>query len=247
MTTFHSGREPPLVNGKDYRSTNCVTSVKNQGHCGSCYAFATIGVIESMICLNPNLNPEKKAAENLSVSEVVDCFVNSTGFMSGCNGGEPLEVFDYFIKTEVAIKDTCYPYKEYARECKRDDIIKSDYRCIVNLKDEHKKLERVKMSNYSQIMAHFDQFGPVVIAFYVTDDFYSYNDGILIEKDVTKRDPFHYHGTILVGYGHEDGKDYWLVKNSWGSEWASLGGYFKVIRGKDAFGIESDVSCLVYK
>lgn len=228
--------EPPLTNGKDYRSTNCVSPVKHQGRCGCCYAFATISVIETLICLNPKLNPGKNAAIELAVQEVVDCFIDKSGQKRGCSGGYPQQVMDYFRKQEYALKSSCYKYKAKENFCSRDEIIKQNYTCLVPIRDESDLIRVVYTSNSKEMVKHMDTGGTIAVTYYMSPDNVYYSGGILIEQNKSKREK-DTHAAVVVGYGHEDGLDYWLVKNSWGTDWG-LGGYFKIGRGFNFFEIE---------
>ena len=78
--------------------------------------------------------------------------------------------------------------------------------------------------------------GPVSIAFQVVSDFRNYYSGVYSSSDCKNSETDVNHAVVAVGYGNEDGKDYWLVKNSWGANWG-MQGYFKIARGVNMCGV----------
>lgn len=220
-----------------------MTQVEDQCNCGSCYGFAALSVLETLICTNPKLNPFGKPASELAVQEVLDCFVDALGVRPGCRGGFTDEVLDYFIKRDKALSKTCYKYKASKNQCLRD-VLMNKSNCIIQIRDEGSELVRVDLYNSHDIIEHLNNHGTVAVIYYVSQDYLSYSDGVLIEKNKAFR-LNKTHATVIVGYGSDDGIEYWLVKNSKGPDWG-LGGYFKVIRGVNAFDIEKHAVGLKY-
>lgn len=73
------------------------------------------------------------------------------------------------------------------------------------------------------------EIGPIAIVFHVIDSFFKYTSGVYDDPSCSSQSPN--HAMLVVGYGTEDGVDYWLIKNSWGPSWGRLG-YAKVVRNK---------------
>ena len=82
------------------------------------------------------------------------------------------------------------------------------------------------------------QNGPITGMFFVKQDFLAYKSGVYEPKLLSP--PLGGHAIKIMGFGTEDGKDYWLVANSWNEDWGD-DGYFKIIRGKDACQIENPI------
>lgn len=93
----------------------------------------------------------------------------------------------------------------------------------------------------AQILTAVGLAGPVSIAFEVTDDFQAYTGGVFSDP-TCHQDPEHVnHAVLIVGYGSENGQDFWIVKNSWGADWGEQG-YFRIIRGKNECGLATCAS-----
>ncbi|CAH2015336.1 unnamed protein product [Acanthoscelides obtectus] len=199
----------------DWRKKGAVTAVKNQGQCGSCWAFSAVGSIEGHLFL------KNKTLIDLSAQELVDCATGKYENL-GCKGGLMDDAFKYVEDYGIQSEES-YPYEAIDSECKRKGYavkIKS----FVDLKDE------------KEVTAAVSSKGPVSAAIDAsTMPFYSH--GIVdkrsrcssLLKDLD-------HGVLIVGYGSEDGVDYWIVKNSWGADWGEHG-YVRIKRNVNACGI----------
>ncbi|XP_057779671.1 low-temperature-induced cysteine proteinase-like [Salvia miltiorrhiza] len=191
-----------LPDSVDWRTKGAVAPVKDQGSCGSCWAFSTIAAVES-------INQIKTGSLiSLSEQELVDC---DTSYNQGCNGGLMDYAFEFIIKNGGIDSDEDYPYTGRDGKC---DTYRKNAK-VVSIDD----YEDVPVNNEKALQkAVANQ--PISVAIEAGGrDFQLYQSGIFTGKCGTNLD----HGVVAVGYGTENGKDYWIVRNSWGSSWGEEG------------------------
>lgn len=197
----------------DWRTKNAVSSVKDQGQCGSCWAFSSTGAAEGAWAVSTG------KLLDLSEQQVVDCATGIKYGSYGCNGGQMTGAFKYMISNGQC-DDSTYPYTSGTTQT-QNDVCKI---CA----------PVVKFTSCSEVVSN-DQISlkaavlnqPVSVAIEAdTRYFQSYSGGIITSSSCgTNLD----HGVLVVGYGEESGQKYWLVKNSWGSDWG-IKGYVKILR-----------------
>jgi C1A family cysteine protease len=176
----------------DWRDGGFVTRVKEQGNCGSCYAFAMVGALETQLAL------QTKNLKELSEQQIVDC----SGF--GCNGGSFNQSF-YKLSSQGGLQDAkSYPYRGQSGRCRSD---KSKFVVTLSAAFAHPRTEPYMESYVYNI-------GPVVAGLNSTKYFALYKRGVFdIDDCETKKLN---HAVLIVGYGINDGGlRYWIVKNSW--------------------------------
>lgn len=217
-----SGPYPPSVDWR--KKGNFVSPVKNQGACGSCWTFSTTGALESAVAI--------AGGKLLSLAEqqLVDCAQDFNNH--GCQGGLPSQAFEYIHYNQGIMGEDSYPYKGKDGKCKfQPDKAIAFVKDVANitLNDEEAMVEAVALYN------------PVSFAFEVTDDFMQYRKGIYSSNSCHKTPDKVNHAVLAVGYGEKNGIPYWIVKNSWGSQWG-MNGYFLIERGKNMCGLAACAS-----
>ena len=202
-------QDQELPEEKDWRDENAVTPVKNQGQCGSCWSFSATGAIEGANAIaNGNL-------VSLSEQELLDCS-GKYGNLA-CSGGEMDSAFQFAIDYGLCTEESV-PYEAQREKC--SSMLDCEVAVFV------KKCIDVTPNNQVYLQeAVANQ--PVSIAIEAdTRVFQFYSGGVITDTSCgTNLD----HGVLIVGYGEENDTLYWLVKNSWGSDWGD-NGYVKILR-----------------
>jgi C1A family cysteine protease len=208
--------EPPEA--FDWRDHGAVSEVKDQGSCGSCYAFSAIGAVESQYFMKSGKHV------NLSEQQIIDCSIDN----EGCFGGSPLSVFTFLHENEIVSAED-YPYEGKEGWCRSRGKPKTDVEVHGFSLDFAQRDEDLKKS--------VSQLGPLMINIRVIPTFVFYQNGIYDDPDCGQTMN---HGMLLVGYGHDDEKnlDYWILKNSWGKSWGEEG-YMRIVMGKNMCGMNS--------
>ncbi|XP_024969133.1 vignain-like [Cynara cardunculus var. scolymus] len=208
--TFMYANVDTVPTSVDWRKKGAVTPVKDQGQCGSCWAFSTVVAIEGINQI------KTKELVSLSEQELIDCDNREN---QGCNGGLMDLAFDFIKKVGGLTKEDSYPYTAANGRC---DSNKANAP-VVSI-DGHEDVPKNDEKALMKAVAH----QPVSVAIDAGDpDFQFYSEGVFTGKCGTELD----HGVAAVGYGVTlDGTKYWIVKNSWGAEWGEKG-YIRMQRG----------------
>jgi len=197
----------------DWRTQGYVTPIKDQGQCGSCWAFSSTGALEGQHF--------KATGKLVSLSEqnLVDCS-QKQGNM-GCNGGLMDQAFDYIKENNGIDTETSYPYEATDNQCR----FKSE-----NVGATDTGFTDIKSKDEDALKQAVADVGPISVAIDAShSSFQLYKSGIYNEIfcSQTRLD----HGVLAIGYGTDSNKDYWLVKNSWGTGWGDQG-FIKMTRNK---------------
>ncbi|RUS76630.1 hypothetical protein EGW08_015606 [Elysia chlorotica] len=231
---------------------NCSTirEIRDQANCGSCWAFGSVEAMSDRICVATGKNV------HISSEDVLSC-CQSCG--NGCFGGYPTAAWTYYKRDGIVTggqygtKQGCQPYalppcdhhvSGHLQNCSGpiSPTPKCVATCIPEYKDTFKQDKHFGSKVYGvrgveNIMKELYTNGPVTAAFYVYSDFPAYKSGVYTHK----------HGQLLgghaikiLGWGKEDGQDYWLVANSWNEDWGDKG-LFKIAKGQNECNIESQI------
>jgi hypothetical protein len=205
----------------DWRNNggNFVTPIRNQGGCGSCWAFATTGGLESYNLIRNNT---PGIDLNLSEQVMVSCGISGGHDAGGCGGGYIQYASDYIRNTGLPL-ETCYPYT----------VPPNDGNCAnacPNWESSAYKITKWSYAGYPYgsvatvegLKTALTTYGPLVTTFDVYEDFYSYHSGVY---SYVTGGLVGGHAVLLAGY--DDSGQYFIVKNSWGTGWGESG-YFRI-------------------
>jgi len=210
-----------LASSYDWRDHGAVNAVKDQGQCGSCWAFSTVANIEGVGQV------ETGKLLDLSEQQLVDCDTAD----SGCNGGLPSNAFQYMIDQGMGLEgESAYPYKAADSTCTDS---KSQEKAFITAWHQISTDE-------TQIAASLQQYGPLSIGINA-NTFQFYTGGVANPSSFLCNPSALDHGVAIVGFGTDSGKDYWTIRNSWGASWGEAG-YIRMVRGTGACGLNSDVT-----
>uniref|UniRef100_G3MRN3 Peptidase C1A papain C-terminal domain-containing protein n=1 Tax=Amblyomma maculatum TaxID=34609 RepID=G3MRN3_AMBMU len=233
-----------------------IREIRDQGSCGSCWAFGAVEAISDRTCIH---SPEGKprVIAHLAADDVLSC---CTECGAGCNGGFPGSAWSYWVHKGIVTggnydsDEGCMPYPIKACDhhvngtlgpC--DKTIPPTPRCVRMCRkgydvdfmdDKHYGRHAYSVpAKAKQIQAEIMMNGPVEADFTVYEDFLHYKSGVYQRHTDSALGG---HAIRLLGWGVENGVPYWLAANSWNTEWGDKG-FFKILRGSDECGIESDI------
>jgi len=202
----------------DWREKGVVSPVKDQGHCGSCWAFASTATIESYVAINSGL------LFDLSPEQMAMCAPNpdSCGGTGGCEGSTAELAFEYVSSSAGMFEEYQYSYTSYYGV---------DYPCL--LPNSTKPVATINgyvqlpTNKYEALMNAVATYGPISISVDASN-WHAYSGGVY--NGCNQVNPDIDHLVVLVGYGEEqNGDKYWLVRNSWSPAWGDKG-YIKLAR-----------------
>ena len=197
----------------DWRDKGYVTGVKDQGHCGSCWAFSTTGSLEGQMF--------RKTGKLVSLSEqnLIDCSAEWNNH--GCSGGLAIKAFRYIRDNGGIDTEESYPYKGEDGTCQYS---------TANIGANCTGFVEVKKYDEDALVNATASVGPISVSIDASrNSFRHYSSGVYYEPACSEI--ILDHGVLVVGYGTENGQDYWLVKNSWGTDWGE-NGYIKMARNR---------------
>ena len=207
----------------DWRDSGIVSDVKDQGSCGSCWAFSTVGNLEGLYA------KKKGVVKTFSEQLLVDCDTSD----SGCNGGLMEYAFNWLKKNGGIMYDSDYAYTGKKSNCKSVPSKYADFK-VTGYKKLGSSYSTWSAVDEDEVKEFLYETGPLAIALNA-DPLQTYVSGILDKTSTQCPQSGINHAVTLVGYG-TDSLDYWIVKNSWGKSWGESG-YFRIRRGNGTCGI----------
>ncbi|VDN07214.1 unnamed protein product [Thelazia callipaeda] len=216
--TFNTVHKP-LPPHIDWRKFGAVTPVKDQGYCGSCWAFSATGALEAQHFMKTGVLIQ------LSEQNLMDCSYEYGN--EGCDGGLAIFAYDYVQNNNGIDTEDKYPYEGIDGQC-RYNVENRGTTCLTS----------AVLTRYNEVQLQADivDKGPIAVsidASYISD----YDTGIFESSECST---FPNHAVLVVGYGSEEvvkkdkkvKKDYWIIKNSWGRNWGE-NGYLRLARNEN--------------
>jgi cathepsin L len=202
----------------DWRKAGIVSSVKDQGYCGSCWAFAATAVIESHVAIQTG------KLFDLSVQQTAMCAPNpdSCGGTGGCAGSTAELAFNYVASSKGLFEEYQYSYAAYYGQnsaCATPKVGKP----VATLSG----FVQLPENNYTALLNAANTVGPIAVSVDASK-WSAYESGVF--NGCNQASPDIDHAVILMGYGEEiNGQKYWLIRNSWAASWGELG-YIRLAR-----------------
>jgi len=196
----------------DWRDHNAVTAVKQQGHCGDCFAFGTIASLEGQQAI------KSKVLTSLSEQEALDC---GRGDCHGGDGWKTLEALENVAGVE---SEEDYPYRQATdKQCRVDaSKVVAKVKQVIRIASDEEEMKKAVAT-----------IGPIAIRL-CGKPLNDATTGVWVPQGEENCEVNHV--VAIVGYGVEGGRPYWLIKNSWGTHCGEEG-YVKLIRGRNALKI----------
>jgi len=206
----------PIPDSVDWRDKGLVTPIKDQGQCGSCWAFSTVGALEGQHA------KETGTLVSLSEQNLVDCTKDQGNY--GCGGGWPFDSFEYVIKNNGLDTEAGYPYAGVDQPCAYD---------ATKIGTTASGFSVLTPGDENNLKAAVAEIGPMSVCI-DAESIMSYSGGVFDDPSCPSDFDSIDHCVTAVGYSNDkqSGKDYWIVKNSWGESWGEKG-YIRMVRNKN--------------
>jgi len=238
---------------KKWKYCRSIREIRDQGNCGSCWAFGTSSAFADRLCIAT----EGEFNQLLSAEELTFC-CHLCGH--GCDGGYPIKAWEYFKRHGLVTggnyntRDGCEPYRvppcpfdENGNNTCEGKPMEKNHRCTrmcygdmdINFEKDHRFTRDAYYLTYGTIQQDVLAYGPIEASFDVYDDFPNYKSGVYIKTENAKK--LGGHAVKLIGWGEEEGIPYWLLVNSWNRDWGD-NGTFKIRRGTNECRIDNSTT-----
>lgn len=191
----------------DFRTQykQCAREIQMQGNCSSSWALAMASMISDRICMITN------KTVYVSAQHVISC---DTDINEGCKKGYAQRAFDFYSRNKI-INESCLPLSQ-------GNYTNCSQKCAETLPD-HGRLARIcGVDSQEQIKREIILAGPMIASLEIHSDFLSYKSGVYF-PDLAQYVYAGSHIVKIIGWGTENGLKYWLIENTWGSDWGENG------------------------
>jgi hypothetical protein len=220
----------PDFNWRNHDGKNWITSIKNQGACGSCWAFSALGIVEAGVNINLNDNGYNI---DLSEQDLVSC--SNAG---DCNGGQESDALLH-IQNNGIVQESCFGYTTSNSACSK----------CANWNNELTKINYAGISATPEaIKSAIENNGPVTVYMTVCGDFngfsgdgiYSHSGNVFSDAScwTIEGNTWYFNGHTINIVGYSDSGQYWIGKNSWGSGWGD-GGFIKIAYSESVYDFDA--------
>nr|BAG71138.1 cathepsin B-S1 [Tuberaphis takenouchii] len=231
---------------ENWKSCKQIGRIRDQGNCGSCWAFGTTGAFADRLCVSTG----GKFNELLSPEDVAFCCQNCG---KGCEGGYPIKAWQYFRTQGVPTggdydsKEGCAPYKippcfdQKGKNTCAGKPLERNHQCpktcygSTTVQKRYKVKNEYVLNSPNTMEQDLIKYGPIEASFNLFDDLSAYKSGIY--QKTPKAKFLSGHSIKIIGWGKENGVPYWLAVNSWSKFWGEQG-TFRIIKGRNECGIE---------
>ncbi|XP_034104195.1 procathepsin L-like [Drosophila albomicans] len=210
---YNPSAKTSLPSSVDWRLSGAVNPVKNQGSCGSCWAFSAVGSLESHNFINLNQRV------SLSEQNLVDCTRGYPYYNQGCGGGWPIEALNYVRDNGGINTESSYPYEGEDKSCRYNKN---------NIGSKISAVIQIASGDEAALASAVAKKGPISVCVDASL-FQYYQSGVFNEPSCSQSTN---HCIVVDGYGTDSvGGDYWLARNSWGENWGEIG-YIRMARNR---------------
>jgi len=247
---------PDSLDWRNVQGVSYVSTTRNQhipNYCGACWSFAATSALADRFRIAQGKNMDRSVGHPGGIREInpaMQVVLNCDTYDQGCHGGDPITAYRFIHENGIP-EETCQLYEasghDVGNTCNDIDVCMNcspGAGCVAQKVYNKYTVSEYGLVNGTENMIAELSRGPIACTVAVTEAFENYN-GSGIFKDTTGAKSLD-HSISIVGYGEEDGVDYWIGRNSWGTYWGDKG-WFRIVRGVDNLGVEGNCQFAVPK